>query len=170
VDETSSPWILPVYVYSSRKDTDKHPVVKEAKCTIDTGNHQGNIVSRDFVLNVLQFPEANFRQLSEREKKGAIGITGSRFIPEAAIYLTWYHKKSTRVFRDMRFLITPDQHCDLIIGAYSIQANQLLDVPNLVARSDGQDGHLGRTVVNGGPQGTTNFHTGSNCLSILTAV
>jgi hypothetical protein len=153
VDENSSPWILPVHVHSSRKDTDRHQVTKVAKCTIDTGNHQGNIVSRDFVVNVLEFPEANFRPLNEKEKKGAIGITGNKFVPEAAIYLTWYHSKSTRVFRDMRFLITPNPHCDLIIGAYSIQVNQLLDVPNLIARSDGPEGHLSRTVVTGATKG-----------------
>src|SRR5450756_826486 len=112
-----SPWILPVYVLSSRKDTDKQLVPKEAKCTIDTGNHQGNIVSRDFVLNTLQFPKANFRPLTKEEENGATGITDHKLIPEGAIYLTWYHKKSTRVFRDMRFLISPYQHYDLIIGA-----------------------------------------------------
>lgn len=134
--ESDSPWILPVYVLSSRQDTDKNHVAKEAKCTIDTGNYQGNIVSRDFVLNVLQFPEENLRPLTKAEKKGATGITGDKFTPEGAIYLTWYHKKSTRVFRDMRFLISPQQQFDLIIGAHSIRAHNLLDVPNLMARND----------------------------------
>lgn len=160
---------MPVHVYSSRKDTNRHQVTKDAKCTIDTGNHQGNIVSRDFVVNVLEFPEANFKPLNAKEKQGAIGITGNRFVPEAAIYLTWYHSKSTRVFRDMRFLITPNPHCDLIIGAYSIQVNQLLDVPNLIARNDGgPDGHLGKTVVIPGVQGTTRFSFGYRFLSKLT--
>jgi hypothetical protein len=160
---------LPVHVYSSRKDTNRHQVTKDAKCTIDTGNHQGNIVSRDFVVNVLEFPEANFKPLNDKERKGAIGITGNRFVPEAAIYLTWYHSKSTRVFRDMRFLITPNPHCDLIIGAYSIQANQLLDVPNLIARGDGgPDGHLGKTVVIPGVQGTSRLSFGYRFLSKLT--
>lgn len=130
---------------SSRKDTDKQPVPKEGKCTIDTGNHQGNIVSRDFVLNVLQLSEANFRPLTKEEKKGATGITDHKLIPEAAIYLTWYHKKSTRVFHDMRFLVSPYQHYDLIIGARSIREHKLLDVPNLMARNG--DGHLNKITV-----------------------
>lgn len=132
MDESSSPWILPVYVLSSRRDTDKHQVPKEAKCTIDTGNMQGNIVSRAFVENVLEFSEANFSKLTPEEKEGGTGITGHKLIPDGAIYLTWYHKKSTRVFRDMRFLISPNPHLDLIIGARSIQKDKLLAVPNLI--------------------------------------
>jgi hypothetical protein len=147
MDNDDSPWVLPVYVLSSRKDTDKQIVPKEAKCTIDTGNQQGNIVSREFVLNVLQFPEANFRSLTEKEKRGGTGYTGHTMVPEHAIYLTWYHKKSTRVFRDMRFLISPNQHCDLIIGAHSIRQHKLLDVPNLMANPNTL---LGKTAVKEG--------------------
>lgn len=149
MDNDDSHWVLPVYVLSSRKDTDKQIVPKEAKCTIDTGNQQGNIVSREFVLNVLQFPEANFRSLTEKEKRGGTGYTGHTMVPEHAIYLTWYHKKSTRVFRDMRFLISPNQHCDLIIGAHSIREHKLLDVPNLMANSNTL---LGKTAVKEGHQ------------------
>jgi hypothetical protein len=150
-DDDYSPWVLPVYVLSSRKNTDKEHIPKEAKCTIDTGNQQGNIVSRDFVLNVLQFPESNFKLLSEKEKRGGTGVTGHTLMPEGAIYLTWYHKKSTRVFRNMRFLISPSQHCDLIIGAQSIRVHKLLDVPNLMAY-----GPLGRTLpIQDQTEGTT---------------
>jgi len=122
---------------------------KEAKCTIDTGNQQGNIVSRDFVLNVLQFPESHFKPLTEKEKRGGTGYTGHTMVPENAIYLTWYHKKSTRVFRNMRFLISPNQHCDLIIGVHSIRQHNLLSVPNLMANPNGE--HLGKTFVKEGP-------------------
>jgi len=107
----------------------------EAKCTIDTGNMQGNIVSRKFVEEVLEYPESAFCALTKEEEVGAIGITGHQLVPEAAIYLTWYHKKSGRVFRDMRFLISPNEHFDLIIGAGSIQRDRLLDVPNLMANT-----------------------------------
>ncbi|TVY42634.1 hypothetical protein LSUB1_G005404 [Lachnellula subtilissima] len=132
MDQSSSPWILPVYVLSTRRDTEKHHIPKEAKCTIDTGNMQGNIVSRAFVENVLEFSSANFCELTAEEKEGGTGITGHRLIPDGAIYLTWYHKKSTRVFRNMRFLISPHPQCDLIIGARSIQKDKLLSVPNLM--------------------------------------
>jgi hypothetical protein len=130
----SSLWILPVYVLSTRQDKDKHHIPMEAKCTIDTGNMQGNIVSRKFVQEVLEYPESAFCPLTKEEEVGATGITGHQLIPEGAVYLTWYHKKSTRVFRNMRFLISPNDHCDLVIGARSIQKHRLLDVPNLMAQ------------------------------------
>ncbi|KAF7897188.1 hypothetical protein EAF00_005416 [Botryotinia globosa] len=129
----SSPWVLSVSVLSTRKDSDKKPVPKHAKCTIDTGNMQGNIVSRDFVQNVLEYSEANFVPLTADEREGGFGITGDKLVPEGAIYLTWYHSKSTRVFHSMRFLISPHSQCDLIIGARSILKDNLLGVPNLMA-------------------------------------
>ncbi len=93
---------------------------------------QGNIASRDFVENVLEFHESSFEDLTKEEEMGGTGITGDSHIPLGAIYPTWYHKSSTRVFRDMRFLISPTQHCDLIIGARSIQKEKILSVPCLV--------------------------------------
>jgi hypothetical protein len=108
----------------------------EAKCTIDTGNTQGNIVSRRLVEDVLEYPRSAFCSLTKEEEAGATAITGHQLIPEAAINLTWYHKKSVRVFRDMRFLITSSQHFDIIIGAVSIQKDGLLDVPNLMTQGD----------------------------------
>ncbi|PMD62419.1 uncharacterized protein K444DRAFT_627355 [Hyaloscypha bicolor E] len=127
----SSPWILPVYVLSTRQDKDKHHIAMEAKCTIDTGNMQGNIVSRKFI-GVLEYPESAFCPLTKEEEAGATSVTGHQLIPQGAIHLTWYHKKSTRVFRDMRFLISPNENFDLIIGAWSIQKDRILDVPNLM--------------------------------------
>jgi hypothetical protein len=94
---------------------------------------QGNIVSREFVEKVLEFPASSFRKLTKEEERGGTGITGESHIPQGAIYLTWYHKNSTRVFRDMRFLISPTQHCDLIIGARSIQKENILNVPCLMS-------------------------------------
>ncbi|KAH8672830.1 hypothetical protein BGZ60DRAFT_285843 [Tricladium varicosporioides] len=132
-NDGSSLWILPVYVLSTHQDKDKHHISLEAKCTIDTGNMQGNIVSRKFVEEVLGYPESAFCPLTKEEEVGATGITGHQLIPECAVYLTWYHKKSTRIFRNMRFLVSPNEMCDLIIGAQSIQKHKVLDVPNLMA-------------------------------------
>jgi len=131
-----SPWILPVHVVSNRQDIDKHPITKIAKCTIDTGNMQGNIVSREFLENVLGFPLSSFQKMTKEEERGGTSITGDLHIPQGAIYLTWYHKNSTRVFRDMRFLISLTQHCDLIIGARSIQKDGILNVPCLMTGGD----------------------------------
>ncbi|KAF4624148.1 hypothetical protein G7Y89_g14027 [Cudoniella acicularis] len=128
-----SPWVQPVYVLSTERDDQRHLIPKEAKCTIDTGNLQGNIVSRTFLVDVLGYSEANFHKLTKEEEDGGTGITGHKLIPDGAIYLTWYHGNSTRVFRDMRFLISEHPMYDLIIGARSIQKNKILDVPNLMA-------------------------------------
>jgi len=95
---------------------------------------QGNIVSREFVEKVLGFPSSSFRKLTKEEESGGTGITGESHIPQGAINLTWYHNNSTRVFRDMRFLISPAQNCDLIIGAWSIQKDKILDVPCLAVK------------------------------------
>jgi hypothetical protein len=130
-----SPWILPAHVVSNRQDKDRRPITKIAKCTIDTGNMQGNIVSRDFVESVLDFPSASFEKLTSEEQMGGIGITGDLHTPLGAIHLTWYHSSSTRVFRNMRFLISPAPYCDMIIGAQSIQKEKILSVPCLVDRN-----------------------------------
>ncbi|TVY85404.1 hypothetical protein LSUE1_G000035 [Lachnellula suecica] len=127
----SSPWILPVHVLSTRQDKDSHRISIDAKCIIDTGNMQGNIVSRSFV-EVLEYSESDFCPLNKEEEAGAMSVTGHQLLPLSAIHLTWYYKNSTRVFRDMRFLISPNEHFDLIIGAGSIQKNKLLDVPNFM--------------------------------------
>jgi hypothetical protein len=89
-------------------------------------------VSREFVEQVLEYPQSDFRRLTNDEKGGGMDITGHTLVPEGAINLTWYHTKSTRVFHSMRFLISPNQHFDLIIGARSIQKHKLLDVPKFV--------------------------------------
>ncbi|KAH7307916.1 hypothetical protein BKA65DRAFT_177965 [Rhexocercosporidium sp. MPI-PUGE-AT-0058] len=128
-----SPWILPVHVVSNQQDKDGHQITKLAKCTIDTGNMQGNVVSRDFVENVLEFPFTSFETLTGEEEKGGASITGDLHTPLGAVHLTWYHSSSTRVFRNMRFLISASSHCDMIIGAQSIQREKILSVPCLMA-------------------------------------
>jgi hypothetical protein len=125
-----SPWIVPAYVVSNEQDAEKRPTVKIAKCTIDTGSLQGNIVSRKLV-EILGFSSSSFQELTEEEERGASGITGDPHTPLGAVYLTWYHNNSTRVFRDMRFLVSPSDSCDMIIGAWSIQKDKILDVPCL---------------------------------------
>jgi hypothetical protein len=99
---------------------------------IDTGNLQGNIASKAFVVDVLGYPESSFQPLTKLEEAGGTGVTGHKLIPQAAIHLTWYHSNSTRVFRDMRFLISEHPMNDLVIGSQSIHQNKILDVPNLM--------------------------------------
>jgi hypothetical protein len=100
-DNTESPWVLPVFVLSAQGDSSKTFVPKQAKCTIDTGNMQGNIVSREFVVDILEISESKFCNLTTTEKERGAGLTDHKLIPEGAIYLTLYHNNSTRVFHDM---------------------------------------------------------------------
>jgi hypothetical protein len=133
-DHGARPWVLPVYVLSSQRNESRHLVPKEARCTIDTGNLVGNIVSKEFVTTVLGFPESSFQRLTELEKAGGTGVAGHKFIPEGVIYLTWYHRNSTRVFREMRFLISEHPMFDLIISFRSVPQNKILDRPDLMAK------------------------------------
>lgn len=90
-------------------------------------------MSKTFVTDILGYPESSFQPLTKAEEAGGTGVTGHKLVPQAAISLTWYHSKSTRVFRDMRFLISEHPMYDLIIGSPSIHQNRILDVPNLMA-------------------------------------
>lgn len=89
-------------------------------------------MSRAFVTDVLRYPESQFQPLTKAEEAGGIGVTGHKLIPQGAISLTWYHSNSTRVFRDMRFLISEHPIYDVILGTRSIHQNRILDVPNLM--------------------------------------
>lgn len=91
-------------------------------------------MSRNLVENELGYEPSSFYKLTDDEAR--IDTTGpiGAILPEGAIYLTWYHKSSTRIFRNMRFLVSRNMQYDMIIGAHSIQRENLLDVPNLLAR------------------------------------
>lgn len=97
---------------------------------VDTINRNqiGNLVSRAFVEEALEFSRDNFCALTADEKRGR-GITGHELVPEGAIYLTWYSKKGPKVFRNMRFLVVSIDNYDLIIGAKSAYNDKLLDIP-----------------------------------------
>ena len=133
-----------MFVLSNEKDRHGRFIQKEAQCTIDTGNHHGNIVSREFLLKELKFPESAFmgKQLSKSEKEG-ISVTGHPLIPEGAINLDWYHAKSTQRYRGMRFLVSSNPRCDLIIGARSIEKHGILASPNLANVVDFDDSKTG---------------------------
>lgn len=122
-----------VHVLSTQRDDKKHFIPQEAKCLFDTGNFQGNIVSKKLVVDVLGYSSSAFQKLSEEEKAGGIGVTGHSLIPIGAINLTWYDSNGIQVFRDMRFLISENPLYDLIVGAHSIQESHILDKPNLAA-------------------------------------
>ncbi|KAH8592288.1 hypothetical protein B0O99DRAFT_597332 [Bisporella sp. PMI_857] len=124
------PWIITVNV-ASNKVAGGYFEEKEARCTIDTGNLQGNFISKEFVIEQLGFVESDFDPLTGAERRGGTSASGHYVMPLGAVNVTWYHKGSTRMFRDMRFLVFPDPHCELVIGARSIQKHDLLSPPNL---------------------------------------
>jgi len=126
-----SPWVLRVSVLSKMKRDSTRVIPKGAQCTLDTGNQQGNMVSKDFLFNILGYTEADFVELTEQEKYGGTSASGHRVTPEAAVLLTWYYGTSPRTFNDMRFLVTSNPDCDLVIGVHSIVKHKLLSPPNL---------------------------------------
>jgi hypothetical protein len=99
------------------------------------------MVSKEFAQK-LGFTSADFKPPSFRERKGGMSATGHAHIPEGVIHLTWYHNSSPRLFRDMRFLVSPSEHFDIVIGATSILKYKLLSPPNL-----GLDGGGVTTVI-----------------------
>ena len=92
---------------------------------------QGNIVSEEFVIKTLKYRKSDFLPLNDRERNGGIGMDGGTIIPEGAILLTWYSASSPKVFRDMRFLVSPFSNFDLVIGARAIQKHGICSAPNL---------------------------------------
>ncbi|KAI9643502.1 hypothetical protein NHQ30_008121 [Ciborinia camelliae] len=120
-----SPWVIPVFVLSAKKN-DKQLIAILANCTVDTGNILGNLVSKQFVESLL---ELNTKPLTRKERHIAQSITEGP-VPEYAVYLTWYHKHSTRVFHNMRFLVTNETPYDLVLGARSIQKDGIMLIPS----------------------------------------
>lgn len=126
-EQEFSPWIQSVFVI-----TMNNSVPVRAQCTFDTGNYQGNIASRAFLLEVLGYSESMFELLAPGEKAGGIDASGQTLIPLGAVSLTWYAGRSTRIFRNVRFLVSPHHHYELIVGAPFIEANGLLGAPNFM--------------------------------------
>ncbi len=104
-------------------------------------------MSRDFVLNHLNFPESEFigKGLKKSEEEG-ISATGDKVKPDGVIYLDWYHANSIQRYRRMRFLVSPNSPCELSVGARSIEKHHILSPPNLanvvVTRRDLDTGML----------------------------
>ncbi|KAH0557187.1 hypothetical protein GP486_005023 [Trichoglossum hirsutum] len=51
-------------------------------------------------------------------------------MPEGVLHLSWYHNTSPRLYSDMRFLVSPSQEYELVIGARSILKHKLVSYPN----------------------------------------
>jgi hypothetical protein len=126
-DRNGCPWIQTVHVLPSEKTGTKDH--QQARCMFDTGCIQGNLVSREFALE-LGYKESDFEPLSSRERNGGTSTTGHAHMPVGALRLTWYHNTSPRLYKDMRFLVSPSQDYQLVIGARSILLHKLISHPN----------------------------------------
>jgi len=147
--EDECPWILIVFAVSSAKvGTEVH---QKARCTFDTGNLQGNIISKEFALK-LGYTESDFEPLRPKERNGGTSATGHMHMPEGALHITWYHNSSPRLYDGMRFLVSSETQCELIVGARSILRHRLLSPPNLSLEDD--------------RRGITNFKPGSGMVSL----
>ncbi|KAE9364221.1 hypothetical protein N431DRAFT_104210 [Stipitochalara longipes BDJ] len=127
-DDDNCPFIINVQVLPSSNAASK--AHQQARCTFDTGCLQGNIISIEFARK-LGFTSADFKRPSSRERNGGTSATGHAHVPEGVLHLTWYHNSSPRLFRNMRFLVSPSEHFDIVIGANSILKYKLLAPPNL---------------------------------------
>jgi hypothetical protein len=112
---------------TERAGTQMH---QQARCCFDTGCLQGNIVSKDFARKLGYIP-SDFKSLRQRERNGGTSATGHIYMPEGVLHLTWYHNGG-RLFRDMRFLVSPTLQFDIVIGAHSILKHGLLLPPKLL--------------------------------------
>jgi len=81
----------------------------------------------------LEYSESDFLSLNSSERNGGLSASNHKLMPEAAVIITWYHSGSTRLFRNMRFLIMSNPQYDLVIGARSIAKHNLLSPPNFGA-------------------------------------
>ena len=129
-----SSFVRQVIVHSKHKDKKGRWIKHEAQCTFDTGNQQGNFVSKEFLVSHLGFSEKDFRckKFTGVEKSGR-SATGHLNVPEGMICLTWYVQGGPRMFRHMRFLVSTNIPCDLNVGASSIEEYSILGSLNLMA-------------------------------------
>ncbi|OCL13371.1 hypothetical protein AOQ84DRAFT_372240 [Glonium stellatum] len=73
---------------------------------------KGNIVSLSLAQK-LGYTE--FKNLNPRERNGGTSASGHKLQAEGAIHLTWYRSTSSQIFRDMRFLVSANAQCDLLV-------------------------------------------------------
>jgi len=129
MDIDNCPWIPSVHVLSKEIDKDGRFVEKIAKCMIDTGNLQGNLISKNFLLQHLGYCESDFAKLKDSDRAGS-SVSGHPVIPDGAVKLTWYHPGSVRIYRDMRFLVLENATYDLVLCAQAIEKHKIVNAPN----------------------------------------
>jgi hypothetical protein len=122
------PWIPTVHVLSKEKDESGRFVEKIAKCMIDTGNLQGNLISKTFLEEHLGYTSSDYTKLKDSDDGHS--VSGHPVVPEGAVKLTWYHPSSVRIYRDMRFLVLENATHDLVLCAQAIEKHNIVNPPN----------------------------------------
>jgi hypothetical protein len=125
-DHKKSPFIVTVAVYANPSADVKQR--QEARCLLDTGCMQGNIISAS-LAHRLGF--TTYEALKPREESGGTVATGHIHQVLGAIHLTWYQVSSAKIFNNMRFLVSESDQFDLVIGTHSISRFRLFSPPNL---------------------------------------
>ncbi|KAJ8107114.1 hypothetical protein OPT61_g9088 [Boeremia exigua] len=120
-DHEASPFNKDVSISPKYNSNDYH----KARCLLDTGCFQSNIVSKRLVED-LGYTEADYEPLSETERFGSTTLSGEHISFEGVIRLSWHHNTSTHRYHRMRFLVSTTTQCDMIIGVRSITKYNLL--------------------------------------------
>lgn len=99
-------------------DQRSRPVPKQARCMLDTGNltGTGNAVSQSFVEEVLGFSRADYA--GNEEGRRLTTASGRYIVTIGTTSLTWYARDRKRLFRGMRFLVSADEMCGIVIGMH----------------------------------------------------
>ena len=101
--------------------------VIKARCVLDTGSLQGNIISERLARRI-GFIE--YLPLKDGEEHGGKVVTGHIHQVKGAVRASWYHHTSPKVFVNMRFLVSESDGFDMLIGAASIYKEKMLPAPN----------------------------------------
>ncbi|KAH6614804.1 hypothetical protein C7974DRAFT_379742 [Boeremia exigua] len=129
-DREASPFIKDVWISPKHNSNDYH----RARCLLDTGCFQSNIVSKRLVED-LGYTESDYEPLSETERFGSTTLSGEHIAFEGVIRLSWHNNTSTNRYHRMRFLVSTSTQCEMIIGARSITKYHLLKEMVLMADS-----------------------------------
>ncbi|KAL1600682.1 hypothetical protein SLS60_007070 [Paraconiothyrium brasiliense] len=123
-----------------------------ARCVLDTGCSQGNIISTKFARR-LGFTENDYQPLDHREDNGGMVATGEIHKVLGFVRVSWFSETSPKVFNTMRFLVSETAHVDLVVGTRSIIKEKIINPPNLMADKEIHD----LTKKSGEPPTTPEF-------------
>lgn len=144
-DDKDCEYILTVTVFPKEPTEDFR---QRAKCVLDTACLQGNIISRR-LADSLGFDQREYEQITEREKQGGTVATGHKHYVHGAIRVSWSYGTGTEIIRHMRFLVSENEHLDMIVGARSIRKWNLISPPNFITAMEEEETDPERENISG---------------------